>query len=222
MERGRLISKVLTVFACLTALVSCGDQSTVSPPPPPGTTATLSVTADLSGTLVATVVVDVSAADIPTALVFNIPIVNGVASGTFTIPAGSNRTIVIRGFDVGGVQTHTGTVTTTVQAGNNASLSLVLMPLTGDLPINATLGHYVVAVTPPAPSVSVSGTAQLAATITDFNNNPVVGVVAWATRNPGVAIVDGAGLVTATGVGTTTISAVYLGVAGTASITVTP
>ncbi len=220
MERGRLISKVLTV-ACLMALVSCGDQSTVSPPPP-GTTATLSVTADLSGTLVATVVVDVSAADIPTALVFNIPIVNGVASGTFTIPAGSNRTIVIRGFDAGGVQTHTGTVTTTVQAGNNASLSLVLTPLTGDLPITATLGHYVVTVTPASPSLLVNGTVQLTGTIKDSNNQPVVGVVSWATKNPGVAIVDAAGLVTATGAGTTSITAVYQGVAGTATVTVTP
>lgn len=221
MERGRLISKVFTVVACLTTLVSCGDQGTVTPPPP-GTTATLSVTADLSGTLVATVVVDVSAADIPTVLVFNIPIVNGVASGTFTIPAGSNRTIVIRGFDAGGVQTHTGTVTTTVQAGSNASLPLVLTPLTGDLPITATLGHYVVTVTPATPSTSVNGTVQLAATIKDSNNNPVVGVVSWATKNPGVAIVDGAGLVTGTGAGTTTITAVYQGVAGTATITVTP
>jgi hypothetical protein len=220
MECGRLMSKVFTVVACVTALVSCGDQSTVNPPP--GTTATLSVTADLSGTLVATVVVDVSAADIPTVLVFNIPIVNGVASGTFTIPAGSNRTIVIRGFDAGGVQTHTGTVTATVQAGSNASLSLILTPLTGDLPITATLGHYVVTVTPPASSLAVNGTVQLAATIKDSNNNPVVGVVSWATKHPGVAIVDGTGLVTATGAGTTTITAVYQGVAGTATITVTP
>ena len=221
MERGRLITKVLTVAGLLT-LISCGDQTTVSPPPPPPTTATLSVTADLSGTLVATVVVDVSAADIPTALVFNIPIVNGVASGTFTIPAGSNRTIVIRGFDAGGVQTHTGTVTTTVQAGNNASLSLVLTPLTGDLPITATLGHYVVTVTPASPSLLVNGTVQLSGTIKDSNNNPVVGVVSWATKNPGVAIVDAAGLVTATGAGTTSITAVYQGVAGTATVTVTP
>ena len=220
MERGPLISRALT-FACLTALLSCAGPGTVRPPPP-GTTATLSVTADLSGTPVATVVVDVSASDISPMLVFNIPIVAGVATGTFTVQAGSNRTIVVRGFDAGGVETHTGTVTASIQAGANATLSLVLTPLTGDLPINATLGYYIVTVTPPSPSLSVNGTAQLTATIKDSNGNPTTGVVAWATHNPGVAIVDGSGLVTATGAGTTTISAVYKGVAGTASITVTP
>jgi Bacterial Ig-like domain (group 2) len=220
MERGRLIPTALTV-AYLTMLVSCAGPGTVSPPPT-GSTATLSVTADLSGTAVATVVVDVSASDISTMLVFNIPIVNGIASGTVTIPAGSNRTIVLRGYDAGGVETHTGTVTTTVQPGSNATLSLVLTPLTGDVPINATLGYYIVTVTPPSPSLSVNGTAQLTATIKDSDGNPIAGVVSWATHDPGVAIVDATGLVTATGAGTTTISAVFQGIAGNTSVTVTP
>ena len=55
----------------------------------------------------------------------------------------------------------------------------------------------------------------------DPQGNLVSGAVAWATLNPGVAVVDGSGLVTATGPGTTTISGVFQGVGGTATLAVT-
>ncbi len=218
MEQLRILHKALAI-ASLGAVLACTDTAS---PKQTGTSATLSVSADVSGTGIATVVVDVTAADIPTMLVFDIPITNGVASGTFTIPAGSARTIVLRAYDAGGVETHTGTVTTNIQAGTNPSLSVVLTPLTGDLPITATLGNYVVTVTPSSPGLSVNGTVQLTANIKDSNGNPVTGVVTWATHDPGVATVNSAGLVTATGAGTTTISAVYQGVSGAATVTVTP
>jgi hypothetical protein len=211
---------ITVTLASLLALTSCG-RTVVDP----GTSqATLSIRADLSGTLVATVVVDVTAPDIPTGLVFNIPIVTGVASGTITVPAGSNRTIALRAYDAGGVETNSGSVMVSIQPGANATISIVLTPLTGDLPITATLGTFVVGVTPTAAGLHLAGpgTVQLTAAITDSRGIPTTGAVAWATRNPGVAVVDGAGLVTATGVGTTTISAAFQGVAGTATITVTP
>jgi len=58
--------------------------------------ATLIIRADVSATSVATVVVAVTAPDIPATLVFNIPVSNGVASGLITIPAGSNRAIALQ------------------------------------------------------------------------------------------------------------------------------
>src|SRR6058998_4228572 len=71
----------------LAALGSCLEREpTASPSRPPEMT--LLVQADLSGTPVATVVVEVTAPDIPTPLVFNIPIVDRIASGTITVPAG--------------------------------------------------------------------------------------------------------------------------------------
>ncbi len=205
-------------LALLPALVACGAQ-----PLGPGN-ATLSVVANLSGTLVATVVVEVTAPDIPTTLVFNIPISNGVASGTITIPAGANRTITVRGYDAAGVLTHSGSATVTIQAGANPAVSIVLTSLTGDVPITVTLRAFVVVVTPVSASLSLAGTTtvHLTAAVTDPLGNPVSAVVAWATRNPGVATVDGTGLVTAAAVGSTSISAIVHGVAGTATITVTP
>src|SRR2546422_8068594 len=77
--------------------------------------------------------------DIPTALIFNIPIAGGVASGTIAIPAGSNRTIAIRAYDAGGGETHSGSVTVSLQPGANPTIAIVLTPLTGDVPIEVTL-----------------------------------------------------------------------------------
>jgi alpha-amylase len=189
--------------------------------------AVVAVRADVSGTLVAVVVVQVTAPDIATPLVFNIPITTGVASGTITVPAGSSRTITLRAYDAGGVLTHSGSATVNLQNGTDPTVSIVLTPLTGDQPITATLGSFVVAVTPALDSLGVAGlghpaTAQLTTTIKDAQGNPASGTVAWATLNPGVAVVSSSGLVTATGPGTTTISAVFHGVAGTATIVVTP
>jgi hypothetical protein len=217
MLRSRLTSLSVSL-AFLTVLASCGDP----PVGPPRGEATLAVRANLSGTTVATVVAEVTAPDIPTMLVFNIPIVSGTATGTITVPAGANRTITLRAYDAGGVQTHSGSVTVSIQSGANPPMAIVLTPLTGDLPITATLGSFTVTVTPPSANLSIAGTVQLAAAIQDSKGNPTIGVVAWATRNPGVATVDANGLVTGTGAGTTSISAVFQGVTGTATIIVTP
>src|SRR5436190_826964 len=53
----------------------------------------LTVRADVSASAVATLVAEITAPDIPTPLIFNIPISGGVAAGTITIPAGSDPTV---------------------------------------------------------------------------------------------------------------------------------
>src|ERR1041385_4506640 len=90
-------------LVCLLALQSCGRQSPVGPG---GAEGTLVIRADVSGTAVATGVVSVAAPDIPTPLVFNLPVVDGVAAGAVRLPAGSHRTVTIRAFDAGGIETH--------------------------------------------------------------------------------------------------------------------
>lgn len=207
-------------LAFLLVLASCSNATTAS-----GGQAHLSITADVSGTSVATVVVEVTAPDIVTPFVFNLTIVNGVASGTITLPAGSNRSIVIRAFDAGGVQTHTGSVTVDVQSGVNPTVSLVLTPLTGDIPIHATLGSVAVSVGPTSSVLSLGGvlkTVQLTATLLDAQGQPTSGPVSWATHDPGIAVVDATGLVTAAGVGQTNIVATFQGAVGSAAITVAP
>jgi len=205
-------------FVSLVGLVSC----TGGPSAPVIRDATIQVRADLSGTMVATLVAQVTAPDIPTGLIFNIPIVNEVASGTITVPTGSDRTIAMRAYDASGVQTHSGSVTVGIQSGTNPTISVTLFPLTGDVPITATLGALSVTVAPSSATIAVGQTQSLTASIKDVFGNPVSGTVAWATRDPGIATVDATGLVTARGAGATTVSATYGGTAGVATITVTP
>src|SRR5258705_1597869 len=208
MLRSRLTSLFVTL-GFLTVLASCGD--TVAPPGD----ATLVINANLTGTMVATVVADVTAPDIPTMLVFNIPIVNGTATRSITVPAGSNRTITLRAYDAAAVETASGSTTLTIQPGTNPTMAIVLTPLTGDLPITVTLGSFSVTVTPPSANLAIDGTGELSAAIRDAKGNPTTGRGSWATHNPGFATVDRAGLETATGAGTTSISAVFQGVTGT-------
>jgi len=206
-------------FALASVLVlgACGDS--VDPGPGRGT---LIVRADVSAASVATLVAEVTAPDIPTALVFNIPIVAGLASGTITIPAGSNRTVSLRAYDAGGILTHNGSATLNIQSGTNASVAITLTPLTGDQAIVVTLGSFTITVTPSSPTVAISGTVQLAVAITDWNGAPTTGTVSWATQNPGIATVGASGLVTGAGVGSTKIAATFHGATGTATVAVTP
>jgi hypothetical protein len=202
---------LLIVTTCAKSPVDAGRGDT-----------SLVITADLTGTSVATVVVDVTAPDIATPLVFNIPVTSRVASGTITVPTGSNRTFVLRAYDAGGVETHSGSMTRDVQPGTNPTISIMLTPLTGELPINATLGSLTITVRPSPDSLAVGDTLRLTAAITDANGNPQPGPAVWATDDPGVAAVDASGLVTAKGAGHTTIVATFQGAAGSAALKVTP
>jgi len=210
-----------TLFCTLASvflLVACGDNA-IAPGEGDGT---LIVRADVSATAVATLVAEVSAADIPIPLLFNIPITNGVASGAMTIPAGHSRSVTLRAYDAGGIQTHSGSAQLAIQPGTNASIAITLTPLTGDQAIVVTLGSFTVTVTPPLPSVGVGSTVPLAVSITDWNGAPTTGTVSWATQDPGIATVDTAGVVTGVGVGTTKIAATYHGATGTATVSVGP
>lgn len=206
----------ITIATSLLVLGGC----TQTPTGPSGE-ATIHISADVSATTVALVVVEVTGPGIPTPLAFNLTIVSGVASGTVTIPAGSNRTIDMRAFDATGVETHRGSVTTTIVAGANATISLVLTPLTGDVPISVTLGSLTVAVTPSPSTIAVGSSTPLTATITDSNGSPVAGTVTWATSNPGVATVTALGVVSGVSAGQTSIVATFQGAAGSSTMTVT-
>ena len=205
-------------LGCIVVLSACAPGSSTGP----RHDAELSIRADLSATAAVLVVVQVSAPDITPTLVFNLPVQSGVASGSITIPVGSGRVITLRAYDASGVETHRGTITVTVLEGANPTLSLVLDPLTGDLPVIATIGNITVTVALTLTSLPVGQTSTATATIL-LNGSPVPGAApTWATLHPGIASVSIDGVVTAVGAGQTKIVATYLGAAGDATITVTP
>lgn len=83
--------------ACAAALIISGCSD--SPTGPVGPQGEFVLRASVVGTTIATMVVEVTAPDITTPLAFNIPIVNGVATGTVKLPPGENRTITLKAFD---------------------------------------------------------------------------------------------------------------------------
>src|SRR5207245_905671 len=137
-EGHRSVVRVAAALALLLGLGSCLSREPTESSPLVETT--LLVRANLSGTAVASIVVEVTAPDLPTPVAFNIPIVNSFASGTITLRAGSDRTITMRAYDAGAVETHRGSATIDVHAGTKVTIPLVLMPLTGDAPIDVTVG----------------------------------------------------------------------------------
>ena len=191
---------------------------------PGGVGVPLVVRANVSATSVALVVVQVTAPDITTPLVFNIPVSGGIAVGSITLPAGSNRAITMRAYDALGIETHRGSTTINVREGTNPTIQLRLTPLSGQVPIDVELGSVTVTVVPGGDTLLVGDTTVLTARVVDENAEPVSGPVAWATLAPGIATVaatsDSTATVITRGTGVTQIVATFAGVGAAATIAV--
>ena len=211
----------LTLATAATLALACGGDRTGPNDEP--VLVSVAVVLDVSGVaLIDQVVVEVTGPGIDPPLAFNLTISGGTASGTITLPVGSDRTIAISVFDTGGILTHEGSTTIDVVQGTNPTVTITLYPLAGDVPITAQLGGLVLTITPGTATLAVGETMQLQATVLDSLNNPVAAAVLWATLNPGLATVDGTGLVTAVAEGDVQIAATYAGVGDVADLTITP
>ena len=178
------------------------------------------LTAVAVGTPINVLVVTVTAADIPTPLVFNLTVQNGVAQGTIRIPPGLQRKITVQAFDTDGNLVADGSKTIDVKPGQNPPVSIPLVSKAGQVTITVTLGPVGVVVQPLAPTVQVGATQQLTATITAANGEDLSSDPEWATTNPAIATVDSKGIVTGVRQGTVDIVATFAGVAGVSHVTV--
>jgi Bacterial Ig-like domain (group 2) len=211
----------LAGLLAIAAIPAC-QGGTEPPQPPPPNFGRLIVSANVAGTPIATVVVEVTASDITNPLVFNLTLANGRAEGTITMPAGSARKITIRAYDAAGIETHRGSATVDVREGNaNTSVSISVLSLGGDQPIVAQLSTHTVTVTGAA-SVVVGASVAFAAVVKDADGNVVLpnGELKWATNNPAIATVSASGDVTGVKIGSATIMATYRGVGHSAAINV--
>ncbi len=182
--------------------------------------AELRVSALVVGTPIDLLVVRVTATDIPTPLVFNLPVQNGVAQGTIRLPPGIKRMITVDAYDTDGDITAEGIKTIDVKPGQNPPVSIPLVSKAGQVTITVTIGPVSVVVQPTAPTVQVGATVPLSVTITAANGDVLAGPADWATTNPAVATVDGNGNVMGVMPGTVDIVASFAGVAGVSHVTV--
>jgi len=180
----------------------------------------------VAGAAVGALTVTVRASDLPAPLVFRLPVTDGVASGTISLPLGSDRAIDVTALDGVGNVLQEGNVTLTVAAGPQPTVSIIMTPrpYDGSAPITAVLADYGVVVRPSAAMIdgSVAKTQQFTVTVTDVNGQAVAAPqVEWVTLKSAVATVSTSGLVTAVANGLVTIVAAYQDVAGQTAVTVT-
>src|SRR6266581_8295582 len=207
--------------ACALAGVVLSSSCEVRPTgPSTQELAELRVSALVAGTPIDLLVVRVTASDIPTPLVFNLAVQNGVAQGTIRLPPGTKRMITVDAYDTDGDITAEGIKTIDVKPGQNPPVSIPLVSKAGQVTITVTIGPVSVVVQPTAPTVQVGATLPLAVTITAANGDVLADPADWATTNPAVATVDGNGNVMGVMPGTVDIVASFAGVAGVSHVTV--
>lgn len=227
-DLGQAATAMATLFLAGLLVAAC-DQV---PGGPASAEGAVEIRASVQSPTVSTLVVEVTADNIPDPQVFNLDLVgtdtdgDGVedeftASDVLTVPAGGGRLFEVRAFDDHGIRTHEGSATMAVTPGPNASAVVVTLdPLTGDQPIEIVLGSFDVTVSPLKASLLSGGTQQFTAEVTDEDGIVAGASVRWATSNPGVASVDGAGLATAQAPGTARIVATWMGVGNEAALVV--
>ncbi len=223
MARATRTPHSLLAMLGLATLLGVACESPSSPRNATGGDVPVRITAITVGTPISTLVVEVTAADLPASLVFNLTVVNGVAAGTIKIPPGPARAIHVTAVDDQGVVTHEGGALIDVRPGQNPPLQIKLAPRSGHVPITVTFGNFGVLVSPAAATIDLATSAQLrlSATVTDVNGQVVPAAeVGWATTQPAVATVSASGLVTGVKEGAATIVATFEGVAGLSAITV--
>jgi alpha-tubulin suppressor-like RCC1 family protein len=202
----------LAAFGALALLVGCSD----GPTGPVGQDLVpLRVSANVAGTPVTVLTITVTADDIPTPLVFNLHVANGLATGTVNVSPGPARTFTARAFESLGQITHEGSATVDVLRGPNPPLNIPMVPRGGQVPITVTVAEVSVVLVPASMELMPGDTWRPTVLITDAEGRAVEGAEpTWASANPAIAVVDETGLVTAVAVGETQIVAVFAGVAG--------
>jgi hypothetical protein len=207
------------ITASLLAFAACSDRSITNASRLDS--ARLRVEASAIASNVALLVLEVTAPDIASPLVFNFDTRAGVVSASITVPVGPNRMLVLRAFDANGLETHRGSATVNVVPGLNPAVTLRLEPLTGEQAIDVQLGSLLVIVNPTDVTLAPGQSTQLTARIVDADGADVAGQVQWATLDPGKASVSTSGLVAAKDTGLAVIVATYAGFGASAQVHVT-
>ena len=231
MLTARLGAPIRRAFAlaALATTVACGGDPT---PPPQGTETEVAISATLTAeqqAVIAAMSVEVTGPGISTPIVVTLNVSGATVNGTVRVPVGSGRTFTVRAFDAQGQEVGSGSATSNVVAGTNPTVTVPLnvATLTGDVPIDVTIGSYTITIAPSPVTVARGQSRTLMATVSAIGAGAVSNPdVQWGARNPVVAGLSAAsnGSVTLTGgvAGTTTVVASWHGIATAVTVTVTP
>jgi hypothetical protein len=182
------------------------------------------VTALTVGTAISTLVVEITADDINRRLVYNLEVVDDVATGTVAVPPGVARVFTVTAFDDQHNVTHEGSAETDVNPGSNPPLRIKLKPMPGQVEVIVTFGDYTVLVAPVSATIdaAVTDQLQLGVSVIDPDDEVVTDPqVQWATTDPSTATVTASGLVTGLADGNVTIVAMFNDIAGLSEVTLT-
>ena len=213
-RRHRTIIRLSAVLAVVALAKGCGDGDSPSAPPPPEparpTTVTVSPATHELTVLGATVQLSAEVRD------QNDRVMAG-ATVTWTTSANSVATV-----DAAGLVTAVGNGTATITASAGSASGSAAVTVAVGVPPPEPARPTTVTVSPATTGLTVLGaTVQLSAEVRDQNDRVMAGAtVTWTTSANSVATVDAAGLVTAVGNGTATITASAEPASGSAAVTV--
>jgi hypothetical protein len=127
---------ILMAFMSVIGIISCSSDAPSAHKLP----ATMSVNF-LTPATIRAVIVEVTGPGINPPIFANFAVGNdSIASGNLTIPAGTNRRIVVIAMDTAGIITHRADTTVTLVPGANPNIKLWLEPLVGNFGITIAFG----------------------------------------------------------------------------------
>jgi len=142
---------------------------------------------------------------------------NNVLTGRTVTWSSSNTNIATVASD--GTVTAVGVGTATITATSEGKTGTATVNVSAPPPAPVAS----VSVSPTTANLTTGGTQQITATPRDAQGNALTGrTVTWASGNTAVATVTQAGLITAVGPGSTSVTATSEGKVGTVAVTVTP
>jgi glucose/arabinose dehydrogenase len=179
-------------------------------------TVPVTLSLEVHGTGIARVAAGVDAPDLPQPISAQASIADGFATLTLEIPEGEDRTITLRAFDGGDIETHSGSITLDLTGPPTIALNITLEPADGGNVLVATLAGWRVTVERSFGTLLVGETGAVTAHVIDASGDTLDVAVSWESADSDVAGVTSTGdrraQVMAVSEGETLVKATYQGV----------
>lgn len=206
------VRRYLSVLAALGLVLAAGACRDTPLEFTDGAPVTLSLQASAAeNTDLALLTVEVTGPGISVPILANFPFENGLAVGTITVPAGSDRTFTATAYDAWGNLTHEGAVTENVRP-NSPPVRIPLRPVVVAVPIEVLLSAFTMELEPQQAEIVAGEMLPYLVTVRDGEGRAVADPsLNFASSIPPVASVDETGRAWGHHVGVTRIAASFDG-----------